>query len=107
MRRFAEGESIEKSLIIMYVLEAFDNQRQGRIVKPENLMFLSVPCDLELAFNSNPKLNAAFENLAPYKKREYAELLSSAKREETRARRLEKIIPMILAGKGLNDRYRC
>ena len=50
--------------------------------------------------------NAAFENLAPYKKREYAEHLSNAKREETRARRLEKIIPMILAGKGLNDRYR-
>ena len=40
------------------------------------------------------------------KRREYAEYISSAKREETKEKSLEKILPMIVAGIGLNDRYR-
>ena len=40
------------------------------------------------------------------KQREYAEYIADAKREETKSKRLEKIIPMILANQGLNDKYR-
>jgi uncharacterized protein YdeI (YjbR/CyaY-like superfamily) len=51
-------------------------------------------------------LKKAFGKLAPYKQREYAEFISQAKRADTRDRRLEKSIPLILAGRGLIDRYR-
>lgn len=34
------------------------------------------------------------------------EYVAEAKREETRLRRVEKILPMIRAGGGLHDRYR-
>ena len=44
--------------------------------------------------------------LSPGKRREYAEYIAEARREDTRNKRLEKIMPMILAGQGLNDRYR-
>ena len=40
--------------------------------------------------------------------REYtrAEYISDAKRDETKVKRLAKIMPMIQEGKGLNDKYR-
>jgi uncharacterized protein YdeI (YjbR/CyaY-like superfamily) len=38
--------------------------------------------------------------------REYADYIASAKRADTRQRRIEKILPMIVAGVGLNDKYR-
>ena len=39
-------------------------------------------------------------------KREYAEYIIEAKKRETKIKRIVKIIPMIVEGKGLNDKYR-
>ncbi len=55
---------------------------------------------------NNQDLKQSFENLTPGKQREYSEYISQAKKEETRQQRLEKIIPMIKMGKGLNDKYK-
>ena len=38
--------------------------------------------------------------------REYADYIESAKREATKITRLEKIIPLIEKGIGLNDKYK-
>jgi uncharacterized protein YdeI (YjbR/CyaY-like superfamily) len=38
--------------------------------------------------------------------RDYAEYVAAAKREETKQRRIEKILPMIVTGSGMNDKYR-
>lgn len=105
--RFLENAVPDEKLILSYVLEAIENQRAGKIIKPVGVKSLSVPHELESAFESDPDLKAAFKKLAPYKQREYAEHITSAKREDTRLRRLDKILPMIKGGKGLNDRYRC
>lgn len=48
----------------------------------------------------------AFEGLTKGKQRELAEYIESAKRPETKIKHLEKIIPMIIEGVGLNDKYR-
>jgi len=105
--RFEEGDQVDGELVLAYVNEATENQRQGESVKPVAKKSLSVPDELVDAFSGNIQLKSCFKKLAPYKQREYAEFISTAKREDTRARRLEKIIPMILDGTGLNDRYRC
>ena len=105
--RFKEGDDLDEALILSYVLESIKNQRQGKIVKQAKSKSLSVPLELEQALKSDAALKDAFDALTPYKQREYAEHVSSAKREDTRMRRLDKIAPMIRAGKGLNDRYRC
>ena len=47
-----------------------------------------------------------FEELSLTYKREFAEYVADAKRAETRLTRLQKIIPMIKNGIGLNDKYR-
>ncbi len=105
--RFKEGDDLDEALILSYVLESIKNQRQGKIVKQAKSKSLSVPLELEQALKSDAALKDAFDALTPYKQREYAEHVSSAKREDTPMRRLDKIAPMIRAGKGLNDRYRC
>jgi len=65
-----------------------------------------IPPELTLEMTNNASLKSSFENLSQSQKREYSEHINSAKREETKARRLTKIIPMILSGAGLNDKYR-
>jgi uncharacterized protein YdeI (YjbR/CyaY-like superfamily) len=62
--------------------------------------------ELENAFRQNPALKDSFDALTLSKKREFAEHIGSAKREETRQQRLERIIPMIQEGIGLSDKFR-
>ncbi len=44
--------------------------------------------------------------LTPYKQRDYCEYIAEAKQQKTKESRLEKIIPMISKGQGLNDKYK-
>jgi len=103
--RFQPGDTVDEALLRSYVAEAIRNQEQGKCVKPAPKKTLSIPPELADAFGQDKELKSRFDKLAPYKQRDYAEHVSGAKRADTRARRLEKIVPMILAGKGLNDRY--
>ena len=62
--------------------------------------------ELQRLLKANKAAGAAFAKLTPGKQREYAQHIADAKREATRASRIEKILPMISKGIGLNDRYR-
>ena len=55
---------------------------------------------------SNTEFSKQFESFSLSKKREYTDHISEAKREATQQKRLEKIIPMILRGAGLHDKYK-
>lgn len=103
--RFTDEKQINKHIILDYVYEAIDNQKKGLEVKPEKRPLI-IPKELKELLNKNVKLNAIFDSLKLTKKREFAEYISNAKREETKKSRLEKIIPMILNNIGLNDKYR-
>jgi uncharacterized protein YdeI (YjbR/CyaY-like superfamily) len=106
--RFRSVDEIRKyrSTISAYLEEAIANQKAGKEIKPERNKALEIPLELEKAFSRNPALKDSFEKLSPGKKRDYAEHVGSAKQEETRQKRLEKILPMILEGMGLNDKYK-
>lgn len=104
--RFKKGDPIKKELLQNYVLEAIQNQREGKEIKPERHKNVEIPKELEHVFKNNPNLNEAFEQLTTGKQREYCEYIATAKREGTKQSRVEKITPMILAGKGLNDQYK-
>ena len=60
--------------------------------------------ELQERLDSDAALAAAFAALTPGRRREYNLHISGAKRSETRASRVEKCIPRILAGKGMRDR---
>ena len=103
--RFTNTKSIDKKIILEYVLEAIDNQKKGLVVKSEKKE-LVIPQELAFVLTKNEQLATIFESLTLGKKREFAEYIGDAKKEETRIKRIEKIIPMILNNIGLNDKYR-
>jgi len=104
--RFASANEIDRELIEKYVAEAIEIERSGKAMKPDRSQPVELPPELAAAFRKNRSAKAAFAKLTPGKQREYAEFVASAKREATKASRLEKILPMIEAGVGLNDKYR-
>lgn len=105
--RFESYEEIDngRDTIIAFVKESVDNFAKGKIIKPSRGSELVLPEDLNARLDADPSLKMAFENLSLSRRRDYAEHIATAKREETRNARLEKIIPMILRGEGLNDKY--
>ena len=60
-----------------------------------------VPADLRQAFLRNKPARATFDKLSPSCRREYVLWLDEARKPETRARRLEKALAMLAAGKRL------
>lgn len=104
--RFNSIEEINAELILEYLDEAIQNQKSGKEIKPAKRKPLVVPVELQDAFDQNTGLKNAFELLGLSKQREFADYISEAKREETRIKRLDKVIPLMLAQKGLHDKYR-
>ena len=104
--RFTSVKELNKNLISKYVNEAIYNHRAGKVIKPAKSKAVIMPGELLAALDADNELHTAFEKLSPYKQNEYAEYISGAKRISTKETRLAKIIPMILGGVGLNDRYR-
>jgi len=99
-------DEIKPKLIKSYLQEAIEIAKAGKSIAPARNKIFVVPPELTLEMTNNASLKSSFENLSQSQKREYSEHINSAKREETKARRLTKIIPMILSGAGLNDKYR-
>jgi uncharacterized protein YdeI (YjbR/CyaY-like superfamily) len=105
--RMTSAKEIKPAAIKAYVKEAIELQKQGKQIKPVRAKSVAMPPELTAALARSAKAKRAFDSLTPGKQREYAEHVSEAKRDATKADRIKKIIPMILAGHGLNDRYRC
>ena len=104
--RFRSKKEIRVRLIRSYLKEAMDQARQGVAIKPRRITKTAVPVELRQALADNRQAATAFESLTPGKQREYAGYIAEAKRAETRSKRIEKILPMIQSGVGLNDKYR-
>ncbi len=105
--RFAELSELDEALIKTYVDEAIELQRAGiqvAIAKPSKTF--DIPDELKSALQSDNQLSIKFKALTPYKQKEYAEFIGSAKREVTRKNRLDKCMSLIIKGVGLNDKYR-
>jgi len=110
MRRmmFTDKSQLDQNIITEYLYEAIENQRAGRVIKADKPKSkpIVIPEELADAFVKSTELREAFEILTYGKKREFTEHIGEAKRADTRLKRLEKCIPMILAGISLNDKYR-
>ena len=89
-----------------YIYEAIEVENAGLKIEKKIFHELVIPVELQKHLDLVAELKVAFFNLTPGRRREYAEYVSQAKLEKTRVQRVEKIISMILGGKGLNDRYR-
>ena len=61
----------------------------------------TVPEYIQKALQSKPKAQRHFKNLAPSHRRHYIGWIDAAKRQETKMRRLQEAITMLVAGKTL------
>lgn len=104
--RITDAKQIMVAIIKAYVREAIELSRSGKAIKPRQDKPLIIPDELKNALIRNKKAGKVFDVMSKSCRREYAEYISDAKKPETRLRRLEKILPMIVAGGGLNDKYR-
>lgn len=104
--RMTAKEDIKPAAIRRYVRDALALTEGGASVKPTKRSSVRPPPELEAVFSNHPETRAAYRALRPAQRREFVTYIREAKRSETKQRRVEKIVPMILAGEGLNDRYR-
>lgn len=104
--RFTSSRDIKVRTIKAYVREAVELAKDGVEIKPQRRREIEVPQELQRALAENKPAGKAFQQLTPGRQREYSDYISEAKREETRVKRVDKILPMIANGQGLNDRYR-
>jgi uncharacterized protein YdeI (YjbR/CyaY-like superfamily) len=104
--RFTSVEEIDDKLVLKYVNEAIENQKQGKELKPERNKPIIIPDELQIEFAEDKELENCFNRFTPGKQREFVNYISEAKTTETRKVRVQKVIPLILENIGLNDKYR-
>jgi uncharacterized protein YdeI (YjbR/CyaY-like superfamily) len=104
--KFGTKEDIDKTTVLSYFYEAIGNQKKGLSLVPEKNKPISLPPTLKKVLDENLMIKLKYDSLTPYKQREYCEYISQAKQEKTKQSRLEKCIPLLAEGLGLNDKYR-
>lgn len=92
-----------EKIIKTYVYEAVEVEKSGVKVKMKKTREFETPEEFQKKLNESPELKSAFEALTPGRQRAYLLHFSSARQSKTRESRIEKYIPEILKGKGLND----
>jgi len=101
-RNIQEIADIE-AIIKAYVYEAIEVEKSGLEVSFKKHDEYIIPEELQRKFDDIPALKTAFEALTPGRQRAYILYFSDPKQSKTRETRIEKYIPHILNGKGLND----
>lgn len=103
--RFTSVQEITKlePIIKAYIKEAINIEKAGLkvdFIKPDAL---ELPDEFAQKLKAMPSLKKAFNALTPGRQRAYILHFSSPKQTQTRVSRIEKCIPFIFDGKGLND----
>lgn len=90
-------------VITAYIRQAIEVERAGLKVDFKKTDAFVMPEEFRQRLDEDSRLKTAFEALTPGRQRAYLLHFSSAKQSKTRTARVEKCIPRILGGKGLND----
>ncbi|SKA09596.1 YdeI/OmpD-associated family protein [Sediminibacterium ginsengisoli] len=103
--RFTDLSKIrkQKALIRSYINEAIAVEKAGLKVTLKQTADYSIPEEFQEKLAKNTALHKAFKALTPGRQRAYLFYFSQAKQSKTRVARIEKYIPAILEGKGLDD----
>lgn len=99
IREVTELEPILKT----YIFEAIEVEKAGLRVELKKTEDFAVCEEFQRQLDAMPVLKTAFEALTPGRQRGYLLHFSQPKQSKTREARIEKWIPQILHGKGLND----
>jgi len=98
----SEVISLQK-IIKEYLLQAIEIEKSGLKVELKKTEEYDITVEFEDKLSAMPALKKAFEKLTPGRRRAYLLFFSAPKQSKTRESRIEKSIPQIMQGKGLND----
>ncbi len=103
--RFTSAKEILKlkPSITSYIKEALAIEKAGLKVPLKKTSEFKTPEEFQEQLNKHPGLKTAFKALTPGRQRAYLLYFSSAKQSATRQSRIQKYIPHILNGKGIDD----
>jgi uncharacterized protein YdeI (YjbR/CyaY-like superfamily) len=92
-----------KTVVQAYIKEAIEVERAGVKVNLKKTAEFKLPAEFKKKLAESAALKRAFNALTPGRQRGYLLYFSSPKQSKTREARVEKSVPQILEGKGLND----
>jgi uncharacterized protein YdeI (YjbR/CyaY-like superfamily) len=103
--RFTAVPAIAKleSVLKAYVQQAIEVEKAGLKVNYKKTSEFKITEEFQKRLRENPALKSAFEALTPGRQRGYLLYFSAPKQSKTRESRIEKCIPLIFDGLGLND----
>ncbi len=103
--RFTNVREIVKMEPILkaYIKQAIEIERAGLEVNFKKTSEFKVPEEFQNKLDAISALRTAFDALTPGRQRGYLLYFSGAKQSRTRESRIEKCMPQILKGRGLND----
>ncbi|MCD9575108.1 YdeI/OmpD-associated family protein [Flavobacterium soyae] len=92
-----------KDILKTYIYQAIEIEKAGLKVELKKTSEFAVSEEFQKKLDAMPDLQKAFSALTPGRQRAYLLHFSQPKQSKTRVSRVEKNIPNILEGKGLND----
>ena len=92
-----------KATIKAYIHEAIEVENAGLKVNFKKTREFNMPEEFQKKLDRNRGLKTAFYSLTPGRQRGYLLYFSAPKQSKTRESRVEKCVPQILNGKGLED----
>lgn len=104
--RFTDVKEMNEKKILAYIQESIQTIIDGKSLQPQKSKPGKPEGVLKVALENDKVFQSSFESLTPGRKKEYIEYINEAKQEATKQKRLEKIIPLIMQGKGLHDKYK-
>ena len=104
MRFDSVAEIVELEPVIKaYIHEAVEAEKAGLKVEYKKTAEYKIPEELQIRLDEDAGFKKAFAALTPGRQRGYILHFSASKQAKTREARIEKYLPQILDGKGLND----
>jgi len=99
------GEIVKlKTTLKTYIKAAIAVEKAGLEVTYKKTSEFAIPDEFQKQLRENPALKTAFEALTPGRQRGYLLHFSAPKQSQTRESRIEKCLPLIYDGLGLNDK---
>jgi uncharacterized protein YdeI (YjbR/CyaY-like superfamily) len=86
-----------------HIFEAIEVEKAGLKVELKTTEEFPIAKEFQYKLDRIPALKTAFEALTPGRQRAYLLRFSASKQSKTREARIEKYMPQILGGKGIND----
>jgi uncharacterized protein YdeI (YjbR/CyaY-like superfamily) len=104
--RFTSAQEILEMQPILkaYIAQAIEVEKSGLEVTLKTTTEFGVPEELQEKFDEIPELKTAFDSLTPGRQRGYILHFSAPKQSKTRISRIEKSMPQIFNGKGLDEK---